>query len=254
MTTVEATPRIAGKLGRTAAKFPVMLSALHTFVTLPKAQATWAGPNDAAFDYGMLGNDRYGCCTFAGFVHLVQAICLLLGVTPPNPGDAAVVQAYLLFTHGQDTGANEADVLQALYATGILGIDLVGYAPGRGGLDELWSITEQFGAAYLGHMMPQPAQGQFQANEPWDLTGTSADNAIEGGHCTVGLAFDQNAEMAEVITWGKRQKVTFRWLDRYLDEKWAPIPKQVKDAGKLDGFNWAQLDAELHSLSGAVGG
>lgn len=241
------------KLGRLAAQFPVALSALHTLISLPAAGAKWTGPNDSSFDYGLLGNDRYGDCTFAGFVHLVQAICLLLGVTPPQPADARVVQAYLLFTHGQDSGAVIANVLQALYATGILDIKLAGYAPGRQGLDELWSIIQTFGAGYLGVMVPAVAQDQFAAGEPWDLTGTSADNEIEGGHCVVGVAFDQDAEQAQVITWGKRQPVTFRWLDKYLDEQWAVIPQQVRTAGQLDGMNWAQLDAELESLTGAVG-
>ena len=248
------TDRLWGKLGRLSARFPVTLTPLHRLVSLPTAPAKWTGPNDAGFDYGMLGNDEVGDCTFAGFVHLVQAICLLLGVTPPQPTDQAVVQAYFLFTHGQDTGAVEADVLHALYATGILGIKLAGYAMGTQTLDELWQIVATFGAGYLGVMIPAPAQGQFQAGEPWDLTGTSADNQIEGGHCVDGIAFDQDAEMATVLTWGQRQLVTFRWLDAYLDEKWAVIPQQVRDIGSLDGFDWATLDADLAALGGQVVG
>lgn len=242
------TAPVWGKLGRLAAKFPVALSPLHRLVSLPTASKVWTGPPDAAFDYGMLGNDRYGDCTFAGFVHLVQTICLLLGVTPPTPTDADVIKAYLIFTHGQDSGCVEADVLHALYATGILGIDLAGYARGNQGLDELWQITQTFGAGYLGVMVPAPAQGQFQAGEPWDLTGTSADKQIEGGHCVVSIAFDQDAEVATVLTWGQHQQVTFRWLDAYLDEQWAVIPQQVKTSGILDGMDWATLDADLAAV------
>lgn len=251
--TVTTTP-VWGQLGRLAARLPVALSPLHRLVTLPAASVKFDGPNDVGFPYGMLGNDRYGDCTFAGFVHIVQAICLRLGVVAPSPAEADVIQAYLLFTHGQDGGAVEADVLQALYSTGILGIRLAGYALGNQGLDELWSIVETFGASYLGIMVPAPAQGQFQAGEPWDLTGTSADRQIEGGHCVDAIAFDQDAQIATVLTWGQKQRVTFRWLDAYLDEKWAVIPQQIKDAGTLDGFDWATLDADLAAVGTTVVG
>lgn len=241
------------RYGRLAARYPVELSALHHLVDLPTAPAAWTGPVDAAFDYGMLGNDSYGDCTFAGFVHLVQAVCLLLGVAPPAPGDPAVIHAYLVFTHGQDSGCVMSDVLVAAYRTGLVGQKVAGFAPSRGPLGELWQVLTAFGTGYLGVMVPAPAQGQFQADEPWDLTGTSDDDQIEGGHCVVAVSFDQNTETADVLTWGRRQVVTFRWLDRYLDEKWAVIPHQVQDAGALDSVNWDRLHAELDSLPGAVG-
>jgi hypothetical protein len=168
-------------LGRNDAKFPVFLTALHNLIVFPAASEMWAGPNDAAWTYGMLGNSQYGDCTFAGFVHLVMAICLLLGVTPPDPTSPEVIKAYLIFTHGKDSGCAEADVLGALYVTGILGVKLVGYANGQKGLPEMLQITQYGGAAYLGVMLPKVAQDQTQAGEPWDLTGTTADSDIEGG-------------------------------------------------------------------------
>jgi hypothetical protein len=60
-----------------------------------------------------------------------------------------------------------------------------------------------------------------------------------------GVAFDQGKETADVLTWGKRQTVTARWLERYLDEKWALIYDLVKTKGALDGFSFAQLEADL---------
>lgn len=239
-------------LGRLEAKFPVALTALHNLITFGPTAESCAGPDDSAFHYGMLGNDQYGDCTFAGFVHLVQATCLLLGTTPPSPTSPEVVQAYLLFTHGQDMGAVEADVLAALYSTGILGVKLAGYANGLKGIPELLQIIQYGGAAYLGVMVPMPMQDQFQAGELIDLTNTSADNDIEGGHCIDGIAFDQAAETVDVLTWGSRVKVTFRWLDRYLDEQWMVIPQQVKDAGQLEGMDWAHLTADMESLHGVV--
>jgi hypothetical protein len=75
----------------------------------------------------------------------------------------------------------------------------------------------------------------------------------------VNVAFDQGAEMGEVLTWcpdnptaPKRQKVTFRWFERYLDEQWIAIPHQVKDAGGLGDMNWTQLAADMDALHGKV--
>jgi hypothetical protein len=243
------------KLGKLDAVFPVGLGALHTYATLPEASATWAGPDDTTWTYGMLGNDTYGDCTFAGYFHAIEVICLLLAVKPPSPTDPAVSAAYLAFTGGQDTGCVMANVLAAGFKTGFLGDKLAGYAPGRQGLSELWQITQYVGAGYIGVNLPAVAQQQFAADEPWDLTGTSADNDIEGGHCVVTVAFDQNAEMAEVLTWcpdnptaRKRQQVTFRWLEKYESEKWAMIPAQVETAGKLLDIDYAQLTADLKAL------
>jgi hypothetical protein len=233
--------------GKTAHK-RVDTAMLASLITLPPAAESWKGPNDAGFDYGMLDNDTLGDCTFAGVVHLTMAICLLLGVTPPDPTGDAVGQAYLAFTHGQDTGCAMTDVLSALVKTGILGVDVVGWAPCNDTLPELWSIVQTFGAAYIGSQMPAIAQQQFGAGDPWDLTDTTEDNNIEGGHCTVVVAFDQAAEMAQLITWGRRQLVTFRWLARYMDESYAVIPRQVETAGSLDGMNWAALQTAMSAL------
>lgn len=246
------------KYGKLAARSPLGLSPLHALVTLPAARAVWGGPNDHAFDYRMLGNDRFGDCTFAGFVHAVQAICLLLHVHPPEPGTDQVTQAYFVFTHGVDSGCVEADVLHALYVTGILGIDLVGYVQSTKGLSEVLQVTQTFGAAYLGIQVPATMGQQFNdilANHGGvlDLTGTDADNNIVGGHCIDSIGFNQNTERVGILSWGHRVQVTFRWLERYMDEAWALIPRQVKTAGVLDGFNWAQLDADLKSIGPAIG-
>jgi len=232
------------KLGRRDAVFPVKLSALAVYGTLPKASEVWTGPPDGGFAYGMLGNDQYGDCEWAGYVHGADVVSLLDGISLAQPTAQDVVGAYLTATHGQDTGGVTANVLRIAHRVGICKIKLDAYAPGRGPLSELWQIIETFGTACLGVMLPAVAQQQFSAGEPWDLTGTSADNDIEGGHCVYGVAFDQGAEMAQVLTWGQRQKVTFRWLERYLDEKWAPIYSMEKAKGLVD-LDFDQLVSDL---------
>jgi len=247
------------KLGRLAARFPVELSALSAYAPdLPAPDEVYDGPADGGFPYGMLGNDSKGDCTVAGFVHGAEAVDLLEGqsqtvVEAEAPSADEVVSAYLTMTNGVDSGLVIADVLQTAYATGIAGIKVAAYAPARGPLAELLSVAQTFGVTKLGIMLPAVAQEQFQAGDPWDLTGTSADADIEGGHDVELVAFDQGTETVDVLTWGRRQPVTFRWLARYLDEAWAVLYSTVQQTGALEGIAWSQLDADLRSLPGSVG-
>ena len=225
----------------------------HYGVTLPAAPAKWEGPPDEGFNYGMLGNDSYGDCGPCGIVHGFDAVAILEGLPPFKPAAQDVVDAYLAFTGGQDTGVVLSDLLQKCYVAGFMGQHLLGYAPINGGVAQVCQALPLFGFVYSGFQMPAVAQQQFGAGQPFDLTGTSEDDNIEGGHCMVPVAFDASAQTVDVLTWGRRQTVTFRWYERYNDENWAPVTRMVRTRGGLDGFKWDQLDADLRSLSGAVG-
>jgi hypothetical protein len=241
--------RVVGQLGRQSAQLPVSLGWIDKYVALPEAPAVCQREQFVSIVWGMLGNDRYGDCTFAAWVHLVMAVAALLDLEISVPSAEAVVRAYLTFTHGLDSGAVESQVLQTATSTGLCGFRSVGYAASKGDLAELWSIVNTFGAAYLGGMLTASDQRQFQAGEPWSLT---SDKAIIGGHAFPVLEYDQHAELAKVLTWGKEQLVTFEWLSARIDEKWCVIPEQVKIAGTLDGFDWSQLESDLKAMPGAV--
>ena len=240
-------PRIAGKLGRQAARIPVALGWLSKYATLPAGPDEVQRPAFASYGWGMCGNDRLGDCTFAAWVHAVEAISLLSGDPVEQPSDDSVGQAYLTFTHGQDSGAVEAEVLATAHSVGILGHTLDAYAPRNGGLAELESIVAIFGVAYLGVTLTQSDMDAFGSGEPWTL---GSDNRMIGGHAIPVVEYDRPGRMAKVVTWGREQLVTYEWLAARTDETWAIIPDDA--APGLNGLDLAQLEADLELLHGAV--
>lgn len=230
------------KYGRLAARRPVGLRDLTAYAggPLPSAPPQVTPPSVA--DWGMYGNDQFGDCTAAGVVHLRMANAAEHAETETFPTEQEVVAEYFALSGGQDTGLVEADVLQTWQTTGLWGNKIVGYAPvDHRNQAELRSVVAAFGASYLGVAMPAPAQGQFAAGQPWDLTSTSADRQIEGGHCIVLAGYDDC--FGYVVTWGALQRATWRWLATYLEEAWAVLSSED------DRVDDAALRADLAALA-----
>ena len=95
--------------------------------------------------------------------------------------------------------------------------------------------------------MPVTAERQFEAGQPWDLTGTPDDNVIKGGHAVVVIS--RTANGGELVTWGHRQAFTWSWWARYAEESYVAItPAQVAKNGTGYGLNLDQLQADLTRL------
>lgn len=183
---------------------------------LPPAPAGFAVPS---YQWGMLANDQYGCCTISGVVHLREAVAVDNLETETYPTDEQVIGTYLSLSGGQDTGLVEADVLHTWQTTGLFGDRIHGYAPvDHRNLDEIRSVCALFGGVYLGVAMPDSAQEQFEAGQPWDI---QAGAQIEGGHAVPMIGYDP--AFAYIVTWGKTQQVTWRWLRAYLEESWCVL-------------------------------
>jgi len=176
-------------------------------------------------------------------------VTLLEGKTPAPIADSDVVEAYLAYTGGQDTGCVTSQVLSVLFKEGILGVNVDAYAPIEGGIPELLEAIAAFGAVCLGVNLPMSAQEQFPSRE-WRVV--DPDGGIEGGHCIYAVGFDQDAQTVTVVTWGALVIVTFGWLDKYLDEAWAVLFEPVKAAGALDGIDFDDLLADLEGLPEAI--
>jgi hypothetical protein len=191
----------------------------------------------------MLGNDEYGDCTIAGVVHLRMADAAEQSQSETWPSADEVVRTYFTLSGGQDAGLNEADVLHTWYRAGLFGDKISGYAPvNHRSFDELRSVVAAFGGSYLGITVPAPAQEQFANGQPWDLTGTSEDRDIEGGHCVPAVGYD--SQYVYVVTWGQLQKATWRWVHANLEEAWAVLTSE--DAR----VNLSALQQDLRLLAG----
>lgn len=231
------------KLGRLPATRPFGLSDLSVYATtkLPMPPAEVAVP---AAGYPIDGNDQYGDCTMAGVAHLIAAWDAEVSEPDPIPDAQEVVQTYFELSGGQDTGLNEANVLQEWREQGLFGRQIAAYAPvDPRNIVELHQAIAFYGGCYLGIQCPQSAQQQFQANEPWTFVPGSP---IEGGHCIVALGFSQNGLLC--ATWGGIALVSYPFLAAYLDESWAILPSQFVEAGKGPALDLASLQADLNRL------
>ena len=198
-------------------------------------------------DWRMLANDKYGDCTFAGIVHARMATAAVLGLTENVPTDEEIVSAYLQYTQGQDAGAVEADLLKYWQNNELFGSKLAAYAPSdHADFDELKSVIASFGLAYIGVRLPVTFQDQFIKGQPWDLTGTPADDQIEGGHCVILVGYD--ADHAYCITWGRVQAITWNWLRSYIEESWAIITPEIVTRGEYGQLRLAELLTDLGKL------
>ena len=241
------TERIIGKLGKLAPHRPEGLHMLAFYQTNPLPTAPASVDVPGVSDWRMLANDKYGDCTFAGIVHARMATAAVLGLTENIPTDEEIVAAYLQYTQGQDTGAVEADLLKYWQNNELFGSKLAAYAPSdHADFDELKSVIASYGLAYIGLQLPVTFQNQFVSGQPWALTGTPADQQIEGGHCVVLVGYD--TDYAYCITWGRVQAITWTWLRSYMEESWAIITPEIVTRGEYGQLRLAELLADLGKL------
>ena len=241
------TERIIGKLGKLAPHRPEGLHMLAFYQSNPLPAAPEKVNIPSVSDWRMLANDKYGDCTFAGIVHARMATAAVLGLTENLPTDEEIVAAYLQYTQGQDTGAVEADLLKYWQNNELFGSKLAAYAPSdHADFDELKSVIASYGLAYIGLQLPVTFQNQFVSGQPWALTGTPADQQIEGGHCVVLVGYD--TDYAYCITWGRVQAITWTWLRSYMEESWAIITPEIVTRGEYGQLRLAELLADLGKL------
>jgi len=241
------TDRIVGKLGKLDPRRPAGLHQLAYYQGNPLPVAPDTVPVPTVDNWGMLGNDTHGDCTFAGIVHARMAHAAVLGITETFPSDTDVVNTYLSYTGGADQGAVEADLLKFWQNNDLFGSKLTAFAPtDHADLDELRSVIASYGLAYIGVQLPVTFSDQFRNNQPWDLTGTPADNQIEGGHCIILVGYDK--DHVQCITWGKVQQITWRWLQSYMEESWALITPEIVEKSAYGNMRLEDLTADLGKL------
>lgn len=238
--------RKPGLLGRLPAQ-PVAMGDLLHYATKPLPTPPSA-VSALPLKYAMAGNDKYGDCTIAAVVHTDQATASLTGEPWVYPGDKTVEAEYFKLTGGPDSGLVETDVLKAWHtAPGMFGHELAAFAPIK--VKQTTTIKQGIslcGAVYTGVDIPEPAQQQFSDHKPWDLTHTSADDEIEGGHAIPLVGYNASGPIA--VTWGALQQITWAWWLKYAEEAYATITAEVKARGVLRGIDFAALDADLAAL------
>ncbi|HST24520.1 MAG TPA: hypothetical protein VLJ76_00865 [Gaiellaceae bacterium] len=227
-------------------------------IALPNVPSRF-GHGGAYPDWGMLGNDQYGDCVWAGAAHehmLFNKVVQHLEV-PFDPqgvlSDYSAVTGFDPNDPSTDKGTDVHDALSYRRKTGI--VDANGARHQIGAYVALepknWTHLEQaayiFGAVGIGIQFPSSAMDQFNAGQPWDVVPGSA---IEGGHYVPVVGSVDAPNQASAITWGKRQPFTRAFYEEYNDEAWAYITQEeLHDGAGLHGFDMAKLNQFLSALN-----
>ncbi|HVE20668.1 MAG TPA: hypothetical protein VNC39_01715 [Acidocella sp.] len=226
----------------------------------PPASADWSKPVHA---WLMLGNDVYGDCAWAAMLHAVQLWTANAGaeVMPDTACALADYSAETDFTAGppvaNDNGTVLLDALRYWMLTGIA-IDtdgaldrLDGFADIEpGDIDGIKRSIEEFGCVLLGVELPESAETQFDAGEPWFVL--DMPDAPAGGHAVLAVAYDANGMW--VVTWGERQYVEWPWWKRYGSEAYALLRREwIGPNGTApSGLTLGRLDEMIQRMHGVL--
>jgi hypothetical protein len=209
--------------------------------------------------WGMLGNDEWGDCAWAGPAHET----MLLTTEGGHPAIFTTEDVLADYSAGTgfdpgagpsgdnptDRGSNVREVLSYRRKKGI--VDSAHHRHKIGAfvkldpknLEQIYEAMYLFQIVGIGIEFPDTAMRQFQEGKPWSVVDGSR---IEGGHyvCCVG-----KRENIEVVTWGALQEMTVEFFEKYCDEAWAYISTEnLKQEKSPEGFNLEQLKTDLSKL------
>jgi hypothetical protein len=228
--------------------------ALETYVDrsiLPTAPLHFGHEQFVPLDgWGVLANDKYGCCVWSGSAHLAMMWCAEVG-TQTNFTDEAVLSDYAAATGfnpadpSTDQGTDMEQAAAYWRRTGI--VDATGkrhqigayLAIQVGNLDDLRLASWLFGGVGVGIAFPSSAFDQFRDHRGWSV---KRGSRIEGYHYIPVVAHRSHFE---VVSWGRLIKVT----DAFLKEAVAYVsPERLRDGKSLEGFDVDTLNRDLQAL------
>lgn len=201
--------------------------------------------------WGMLANDEYGDCVIAGGAHETM-LWTKEGYNLASAfSDSNVLADYHAFCGAGDNGCDVRTVLGSRQKTGLkdgsgtrhkigayLALDLKNH-------DEVKLAVYLFSAVGIGFNFPDYAMTEFNSGQPWDV---KSGGTIEGGHYVPVIDYDSN--YLYVVTWGKIQKMTWAFYDKYCDEAWAMLSQEMLGNDNLspEGFDITTLQNDLNNL------
>ena len=245
------------KLGKLPAVHDQRVPLLHAYIAhLPPAPAA-ADWTNGLTSFGMMANDKLGCCTAAGIGHAYQ-IWSANARHEWTPSDANVVNFYALSTGydprepATDQGGVETSVLRFLLKNGFCGRHIAGFgAIAPGDTENLKRAIHLLGGAYTGMALPISAQSQ----DVWDVPAGGAQGAGApgswGGHCVFVPAY--NARGPVCITWGGLKQMTWAFWTAYGDEAYGLVAGAwIKDGLSPSGVKVAELMTDMAALRAAA--
>lgn len=216
--------------------------------SLPVHPATqdWS---DGIADWGMLGNDKYGDCAFAGMAHAIMCWCKNHGVVVDFSVDQVLAEYAVVTGFDPKTGANDGgaalyDVLRYMARNGFIGHKLAAYVsvdPKKP--DEVREAIYLTGCVYAGFNVPTSIE---QESGIWRVQ--PGPVKFEGGHCVPLPKY--SASSFTCVTWGGEQEMEENFFTSYFDEVWALVSLDWVSPAMTapNRFDFAQLMADRRAL------
>lgn len=222
------------KLGRTVARRNEASRrralSMHFFLSLlPEAPLEFDNTHGIK-DWGMMLNDDLGDCTIATPGHLIQGWTAAAGkmVTVPDSAIEAAYckwDGYVVGNPSTDQGGDILTVLQDWQDQTLDGNQITAHAEVNMTQLRWQQALYLFRGIDCGVQLPFAAQKQV--GHTWDITengqGVGAPGTW-GGHCMAAEAYDPDG--VTFITWGRKQRATWRWVMYYCDEAHAILSPQ----------------------------
>ena len=200
------------------------------FAALLKAPITL--PDEYDFDLKhsgvptpMFANDVHGCCVISGRAHQTLRFEDIEQNKIIKITDNEVLKEYFAETGGPDTGLVVLDSLNMWRQKGWtaakhrLKIKAFSQINQANHTELRTAIFLDLGVG-LGVSLPLTAQAQIDAGKPWDVVAGpgSAPNSW-GGHYVYVPGYTKLGPVC--VTWGRKQQMTWAWVDKYCDEAYA---------------------------------
>jgi len=191
--------------------------------------------------------DGVGDCGPCGLDHGFMACAAGTGEHEAFPDSDQVVEYYLAYTGGQDSGVVLSQYLAYVRAAGFYGHTVAAYAPvAVHDVPTLAFAVNAYDFALCGITVTQAMMQAFQDGRPW--TTEMALGEPLGGHAVPAVGYCD--EYLTVITWGRPQQVTWPAWHAMAGEAWAVITGELETAGSDDrGISLPALQADLSRLA-----
>jgi len=250
------------KLGKLAPVFDrrtLRASSIMKSVTLPDRYSVDGTLPAGAVPTPMFANDVNGCCVISARAHHTLRLMLQHGALPQIT-DEDVVRQYYLETGGEDAGLVMLHSLKSWRSDGWLaaGVQdrIAAFTSIRPKvIDEIKTAIYTMDGVHFGIELPLKASEQFDTGEPWenvDVPGKPwySQPGGWGGHAILAYAWEPG--WFECITWGKRQRMSYEWIERYASEAYAVIDSaEVPErAEQRRGINMVAVGEYLERVGG----
>jgi len=205
------------------------------------------------WQWGMLGNDQYGCCVWSGMAHQIMMWCATEGDKTVQFTDAQILgpggygsTGFVASDPSTDNGTDMVTACQFWKDNDLFGHKLIGFAEVKPSNVALAAFL--FGSCGVGISVTQANMDQFNNGEPWDYVKGSP---TLGGHYVPAITRNSHGNLI-AITWGRLQPMTNAFLEAQCDEAVVQLAKDwlnIQDTTTPRGLKLTDLIADMQSMA-----